>query len=370
MRLPAVFLACALTACTASTPIVDPTSSSSPSVSPTATPKPRIVPAEPVRAAVIVDGVIQIYEVATDTVTPLASGGSLSSLAWLSANEIAVVQDGAGVSTLRRIDIRTASSTDVLTVEGDLLAYGFDAQQTVLATMVATADGFVEVELRYLVGDRAVQRLTTMPLDGSDRTLDVQFSATFSPNGEHVLIVHTENADGSGSTAPLQVRGIDGRLEYWVGADRDPTAATWMPDGSLVFRSLDGARRWKPGKPDSNAIGDVSTWYDPSPGPAGKLVAFDTGRVSRNVQVRRVNVLTGEVVDIGPPGRAHPIYAAGNQIWTQIVQRCRPDCLEPFVLGPIVYSINPNSGEERVLRLPTLAGLALWSEVPADASAE
>lgn len=363
MRLPVFVLVFALTACTASTPIVDPTNTASPSPTASPTPKPTIVPKQPVRAAVVVDGTIQLYDVATDTVTPLASGGTLSNLSWTSATEVAVVQAGSGSSTLRTIDTRTGAASDVLAVTGELLAYGFDAQRTVLATMVGV-DGFVEVELRYLVGERATHRLTTMPFDLSERTLDDQFAATFSPDGERLLIVHTENEDGSESTAPLQVRRLDGTLEYWIGSDRDPRAAAWMPDGSLVFRSLDGARRWKPGRTESSPVGDVSSWYDPSPGPAGRLVAYDTGRVSRNVQVRRVNVLSGKVNDVGPPGRAHPIYAAANTIWTQIVQRCRPDCAQPYVLGPIVYAINPTSGKERVLSLPTLDGLALWSEAP------
>jgi hypothetical protein len=362
MRRRAGVLAVALTACTARTPVVDPTGTASPTLSPTSSPRPTIEPTTPVRAAVINDGGISLYEVATGALERLATGSGLANLSWLGPTELAVVVDGAGSATLRTIDTASRASTDVLTVDGDLLAYGFDRERTALATMVATASGFVDVEIRYLVGGFAVQAVTTMRLDGSDRTLDVQFATSFSPDGQRLLIVHTENASGTEETAPLQVRRLDGSLEYWVDSDRDPTEATWLPDGSLVFRSLDGVRRWKPGKSQSSALGDLSTWYAPWVGPNGRVVAYDTGRFSRRVQVRRVNVLTGVVTDIGPPGRANPVYAAGNEIWTQIVQRCRPDCFEPFVLGPIVYALNPNTGEERVISLPTLEGLALWSE--------
>lgn len=334
-------------------------------MSPTATR--TFEPKLPVRAAVYQDGVVSVYEVAEDQLRQVASGGGISQLSWTGPNELAFVQQGSGVTTLRTLDARSGATADVLSVQGDLLAYGFDPTGTMVATIVAGSDGFVVVEIRYLIGERAVQRLTTMTLDGSDDALDRRFAATFSPDGARLLVLQTEVADGVEDTAPLQVRALDGRLEYWIDSDREPTHATWMPDGSLVFRSLDGVRRWRAGRDSSNPVGQLSSWYDPSASPGGTLVAYDTGRVTKNVQVRRVNVFNGRVLDIGPPGRAHPIYAAPDEVWVQIVQRCRPDCLEPFVLGPAVYAITPATGEERLLQLPTLEGLALWSEAPADA---
>lgn len=363
-RLMLGLVSLAVAACKAATPAVDPTGTGSPTLSPSPTATETSTPKVPVRAAVFADGAIQLYDVASDTVTPLANGAGIFGLTWVSADELAFGQDGTGTSSIRTINRSSAATVDVLSLEGDLLAFGFDPQQTSVATMVATADGFVEVEVHYLVGDRAVQRVTAMRLDGNDDVLGSQFSVAYSPGGGRLLVVQTANASGSEASAPLQVRSLDGRLEYWVDADREPTQATWLSDGSLVFRSLDGVRRWKPGKTESSPIGDLSTWFSPSASPAGRLVAYDTGRLTKHVQVRRVHALTGEVVDVGPAGRAQPIFAAQNEIWTQIVQRCRPDCLEPFVLGPLVFAVNPRTGEERQLRLPTLDGLALWSETP------
>jgi hypothetical protein len=352
-----------LSACTASTPIVEPTGSASPSVSPSpSVTKSPVVPLEPVRAAVIYDGSIHVYDVQADRSVPLVGGPGMSGLTWISANELAVAQNGSGTAAVRSIDARTGSFGDLISVNGQILAFAVDQMRSVVAVMIERSDGFVDVELQYLIGDRAVHRIASFEATGSKDELGEQQLLKFSPDGQRLVIVNTEISFGTEAKAGLQVRRLDGRLEYWVGTDREPTQANWLADGSLVFRSLDGVRRWKPGRDSSLPVDQLSTWFAPWGSPNGKLVAYDTGRVTKNVQVRRVNVFSGKVVDVGSPGRANPIYAAQDAIWVQGVQRCRPDCDEPYVLGSLVYSINPATGEEKPLQLPSLDGLALWGE--------
>lgn len=352
-------------ACTAQTPTVDP---SRPPTGATTTVRPTrtaLPPKVPVRAAVIQDGTIILYEVAGDSTRPLVAGTGISQLSWLSGTELALAQAAPGGATIRILDARTAASSDALAVSGRLLDYDFDPQRSAIAVLVADDEhGFVEAEVHYLVGDRAIQRMAVTDLVGREPGLETQFAAEFSPDGERILFVQTENPDGEGPTAPLQVRGRDGVLEYWVDADRAPTAATWLPDGTLMFRSRDGVRRWKPGRTSSSSIDGLSSWYAPWPAASGRHVAFDSGRTSTSVRVRRLNLANGRVVDVGPAGRAHPVYAAHDEIWVQIAQRCTPRCPEPVVLGPVVSAIDLATGRERRLSLPTLEGLALWSETP------
>lgn len=311
------------------------------------------------------DGTVMLYDVATDRVTPLVQGGQISQLSWVGPTELALVQTSGSSSSIRTIDTRSGASTDALIVSGRILAYGFDPQRSSIATLIYDErEDLVEASVHYLVGDRAVLRAGSTELVGRDGTLDAGFAATFSPDGDRVLFLQTETRDGEGASAPLQVRGRDGALEYSVDADRAPTAATWLPDGSLTFRSRDGVRRWEPGDSSSEAVPGLSTWYAPWPAPNAKLVAYDTGRTSADVRVRTVHLGNGKVRDVGPAGRANPVFARYDEIWVQIVQRCSPGCAQPYVLGPVVSAVDITTGRERRLQLPTLEGLALWSEVP------
>lgn len=356
MRAGAIAAVLILSGCTASTPIVDPTPTD---VSPSPTETAKAKTPRAVRAAVIVDDQLFAYEVKTDTVTELATGSGLEQPLWLNKRDIAVAQRFGTVSSIEVVDSTTRSSRELLRVNGDLFSFDVSDDQGMVATMTL-ADGFATVDLNYLIGERAVQRVTAMPVEGRGLSFDDQFLVALSPDEQRLLIVNTASPDGTGDTAALQVRRLDGSLEYSVDSDRAPTAAAWLPSGGLVFKSLDGVRRWKPGSTSSVGVASLSVWYSPSASPNAKAVAYDTGRLTRRVQVRRVILATGEVTDVGPTGRANPIFAATNQIWTQIVQRCEPDCQDPFVLGPVVYAINPSTGKERVLQLPSLERIAVW----------
>lgn len=138
--------------------------------------------------------------------------------------------------------------------------------------------------------------------------------------------------------------------------------AAWAPDGSLVFRSADGIRRWRGGSVSSARVGDLSAFYGPWVAPNSRFVAFDTGARSTKVQVRRLELRSGKVFDLGPPGRLSPVYARVDAIWMQIAQRCEPGCAKPVVGGPRVFSLDPRDGSEEVLMLPTLDGIAVWYE--------
>lgn len=350
----------ASTACTAGTPVVDPTDTVIPTgtaTGPTAKPK----PAKQARtAAYLANDAIWIYDVATDRATELATGTGVQQLAFLDADTLSLSQPTGVDTVIRSIDLQTRSTAELDRVEGDVFSYDISSDGAVLAVLALRGDKVV-AEIRYLVGDRAVLQMTTIEQVGRGFSVDDQIAIAFSPDDQLVLLVDTAAvAVEDPERSPLQVRRLDGTLAYEIGAGRSPTMATWAPGGALYFRSDDGIRRWKSGDASSSAVADLSAWYHPSVSPNGRFVVYDTGAVTLNVRTRRLNLQTSEVTDVGPRGRFNPVHARTDEVWTQIAQRCEPDCETNIVGGPQVYATNLATGVERRLALPTLERLSLW----------
>ncbi|MFP5225611.1 MAG: hypothetical protein ACLGH3_08710, partial [Actinomycetota bacterium] len=327
-------------------------------------PTPVRMPTPKAKKAVVVDeGIIKLYQVETDTISELATGQGVRDLRWLDANTISLVQDGTSTAVVKAIDIASRSLSEIDRVDGNLLAYDIHPDRSVMAALVARSAGQPALELRYLVGERPVQRLSLIPHEGRGVGWDDQIWIRFSPSGDLFAMVDTAaSVSEDPQRSPLQVRRLDGSLIFEVGAGRGPTMAAWAPDGSLIFRSDDGVRRWRSGNSSSSRAAAISNFYDPWVAPNSRFAAYDTGARSTRVQVRRVEIRSGKVSDIGPPGRMNPVYARVDTLWMQIAQRCEPECLQPVVGGPQVFAINPNDGKERLIKLPTLEGVALWYE--------
>lgn len=358
LRLSIVAGVVLLSACTATTPQINPSgSASTPSASPTRT---RVKAVRAVTAAVVYDDTILIYDPATDRHAELATGVGVRGLRWLDRDTLAVVQEGNGVSIVKTIDTSTREVAELDRIDGSLLAFDIADDGSMLAGLVVRG-GDPTFEIRYLSGDRAVLRSTTIPQVARGGSVDDQIAVSFSPGGSHVLVVDTAaKASPDRELSPLQIRRLDGSLVYDLSSNRGPTMARWLPDDSLVFRSSDGVRRWQPGQSSSSSVASLSAFYGPWPSPNGRSIAFDTGARNTRVQVRRLDRATGSVTNIGPPGRFRPVYAAGDAIWMQVAQRCTPGCTSPIVGGPEVYAFNPSDGKERLLSLPTLEQIAVF----------
>lgn len=344
------------TACTAETPIIDPTGTPSISPTPAVTKRPAV---RAVRAAVVHDGTVVVYDPVADTTMDVATAAGVRGLRWIDRDTLAIVQEGSGVTVVQSMDVESRAVRELGRVDGSLLAFDLSADGAVLAALVSRG-GDPVLEIRYLSGDQAVLRSATIPQVGRGVSLDDEIRLAFSPSGALLLLTDTAAASSEDpERSHLQIRRLDGSLAFDVSGSRAPTMARWLRDESVVFRSADGIRRWRPGGSSSTGIADLGAFYNPSVSPNGRSIAFDTGARNVRVQARRLDLATGEVTDVGPPGRFRPIYAAGDAIWTQIANRCTPGCDQPVVGGPEVFSFNPVDGKERLLRLPTLEMIAL-----------
>lgn len=361
-------LTIALAACSARTPAAGDTEPSisapptSPGPSVTASPAARRA-RKAVAAVYALEGGLWYYDVAADTVHKLTQGPGIRAPRWIGPDEISFLQDrlqGERSSTLFRVNVRTGAIAEVFAVETGVATYGWSPDGTTVAYVTVDDLDFPQIHFRSLAGGGSVRTVATLARQlGREYVDDDLLRIAYAPDGEHVLIVYTIASGEGGELAleesAVQVRTADGALAYAPAPENGPTMAFWAPDGArMLFRIRSGARSWQvqggrvewvPGKP---------VWFDPSPSPDGRLVAFDTGASSPSSRIRLVDLRAGTIRPLGGPGRAYPIFATTAQVWAQRIRACAGDCLVPGQPVNEVVAIEVATGKERRLAIRSL----------------
>ena len=349
-----------LTACSAKTPAIGPTSNPSPTPSiSTSRPAARVPAAQ--QAVYARDGSIFTYDVKTNAVTEVARGQSVRLPRWVSANEVSFVHGEPGAPNgLRMLDLKTRQVRDLFTVQDGINAYGWSPDRQTVAYI--TTDRFQYPHLRFYEVEARVGRsvATLARAGGREFHAGDQISIDFSANGSDVLVVYTP-ADGDrprnvgDDASQLQIRALDGSQTFAVDHARDPTHATWSSNGKIVYYVSSGAlRSWTQGGTRSVAVPGSVRWFNPWPSPAGRRIAFDTGAVSTSVKVRTLDVRSGAKADVTKGGFFHPVWANANVIWVQKVAPCGQDCPAPVIPAPEVFAVDVRNGKQTKLALTSL----------------
>ena len=363
MRKPsliALMLALFFVACSAHTPT--PSSSGTPSISVTppvsASKKPtHVVGAR--FALYVFQNSIWLYDARTNKTRQVTRGGTVRMPRWLDANHFSFIQgDNSGAAaTLRTVDVKTGTTTDVFTSPTGINVYGWSPDGQTVAYITTDSAGYPHLSYRSI--DGATQSVATLAralgrgANASDETL-----IQFSKDGAFVLVVYTP-ADGTGSAIPpeqsqFQVRASDGSLAFSDETSREPTMGLFARDGRTVyFRDSGGVRAWTTTTALTRTVRKV-TWFDPSIAADGSQIAFDTGMESTKVRVRVLNLRALTLQTISGPGRAYPVFAGPRTVWAQEIVACPGTCLGPTQASTRVFSIDTRTLAERPLPIQSL----------------
>lgn len=359
-----------LTACPARTPVVpDPTAAStaSPAPSPNPTTTKRALPVA-TRVAYIAEDGLSLYDVKADTVQQVLRGSGIRQPRFLNRDTIAFVRDEGTGSTISTYDVRTRAVTTLHTTDAPIRVWAARPDNEELAYIVVGDDAYPQVRFRSLVGNQTTLVVTTLARAlGREADLSDQMLLRYAPDGARVLISFSP-ADGEpgqkipDSAAQMQVRALDGALEFAPPHAQDATQAVLSTDGKRVtyMRASGPARVWDAATGKVSQLrGAPARWFNPAPSLEGRTIAYDTGATSVKVRVEILDVRTGTRTALGPAGRANPVFANSRTVWMQSVQPCEPDCLLPVTPGPEVYAVDMRTGAERKLKIPTLQDIAI-----------
>jgi len=358
MRRAALFLiaiAIALASCTTRAP--GPAASGSPTGSPSARPSatPTKKPAHVVsarQALYVYQDSIWLYDVKTNKTRQLTQGGTVSMPKWMDANHLSFVQSG---NTLRIVDLKASTTTDVFTAPGGIQAYGWSPDGGTVAYIETDSSSYPHLRYRS-ISDGATQSVATLaraPGRGVSQFDDLRIQ--YANGGAYVLVVYTP-ADGDSSVPPdqsqFQVRGADGSLAFSVAMSREPTMGLFSRDGKTVyFMDSGGVRAWTASSGSTRTLRKTN-WFNPWQSPDGSKIAFDSGDFSTKVRVRVLDLRALTVVTVSKPGRARPVFAGPHSLWAQAVTPCPGACDGP-VFGA-VFLIDTVTKAERALPMQSL----------------
>jgi len=358
MRRTALLIVCAalLAACSTRAPNPGATRSSTPPRSASASPSPTKKPVHVVsaRTALYVwQNSIWLYDVKTNKTRQVTQGGTVSMPRWIDANHFSFIQGG---NTLRIVDLKASTTTDVFTAPGGIQAYGWSPDGQTVAYIETDASAYPHLRYRS-ISDGTTQSVATLAAaPGRGGTQSDEIRVQFSKDGSYVLVVYTPSAQGS-STPPeqsqFQVRSNDGSLALSVDDSRDPTMGLFSRDGRTVYyMDSGGIRAWTAASGSTRTLRKMQ-WFNPAQSPDGSQVAFDTGLFSAKVRVRILDLRVLTVRTLSRAGRALPIFAGPTTVWAQEWPACS-GCDGPTQPGARVFAIDTRSLAERQLPIQSL----------------
>ena len=258
-------------------------------------------------------------------------------------------------NTLRIVDLKSSTTTDVFTAPGGIQAYGWSPDGGTVAYIETDSSSYPHLRYRS-ISDGATQSVATLaraPGRGVSQFDDVRIQ--YTSGGAYVLVVYTP-ADGDSSVPPdqsqFQVRGADGSLAFSVAMSREPTMGLFSRDGKTVyFMDSGGVRAWTASTGSTRTLRKTN-WFDPWQSPDGSKIAFDSGDFSTTVRVRVLDLRALTVVTVSKPGRARPVFAGPHSLWAQAVTPCPGACDGP-VFGA-VFLIDTVTKAERALPMQSL----------------
>ena len=300
---------------------------------------------------------IWLYDVRTNKTRQVTTGGTVRMPKWLDANHFSFIQGDSSTTanTLRVVDLKTGTPTDVFTSDTGIDVYGWSPDGQTVAYITTDSDSYPHLRYRS-VSDGATQSVATLARAfGRDAGQSDETLIQFSKDGSYVLVVYTP-ADGTGAAIPpeqsqFQVRGSDGTLAFSDDTSRDPTMGLFSRDGRTVyFQDSGGVRAWATTTALTRTVRKLK-WFHPSSSPDGSQIAFDTGADSpAKVRVRVLDLRSLTVTTISKPGRYLPIFAGPRTVWAQEIHGCS-GC-GPVEATARVYAIDTKTGAERLLAIP------------------
>jgi hypothetical protein len=164
--------------------------------------------------------------------------------------------------------------------------------------------------------DRVLTTLPPVPGRGTSPQSDDDFMLAFSPDGLYLALVQTFATDGSGETAPFQVRRVsDGALVYSAASG---TMAVWASVPSrLFFRSASGVMsRWDPSGGVATMQGSLK-WSRPHASPDGRWIAYTIYDSATQPHVGLYSV-QGNSLGPQPAGlRSGALFLNNDLLWYQ-----------------------------------------------------
>ena len=353
--LPIAF-AVLLSSCTASTPKSAPSlpSSSRPTgtTSPTPTKKSTHVVSARLALYTYQDS-IWLYDVKLNKTSQVTRGGTVRMPKWIDASHFSFIQSE---NTLRIVDLKAGTTTDVFTAPDGIQAYGWSPDGQTVAYITTDASSYPHLRYRS-VPDGATQSVATLaPAPGRGGVQSDDIRVQFSKDGSYVLLVYTPSGGGAGvppEQSQFQVRSSDGTLAFSVDDSRDPTMGLFSRDGRTVyFMDSGGVRAWTAGSGSTRTLRKMQ-WFNPWASPDGSQIAFDTGYYSTKVRVKVLGLRALTVSTVSKPGRALPVFAGPDALWVQEIVACS-GCDGPVKLGAHVFSINTKTLAEKQLPIQSL----------------
>jgi hypothetical protein len=182
----------------------------------------------------------------------------------------------------------------------------------------------------HLVTTTGNRTLATLPpFGGRGGSIQDDQYIGFSADGRYLAIETTIAVGGTGETAPLQVRKLDGTLVY----SRDHGSMAVWAGNVLFFRDVSQFYRWTPDggltQLTLSPAGSFGDWFHPRLSPDGSRIAFYWLDSTWTAHVAVLDLARGVATAEGPPARWIPVFANQNNIWYMGETPCN------YCLGPI-----------------------------------
>jgi hypothetical protein len=141
-------------------------------------------------------------------------------------------------------------------------------------------------------------------------------SLAFSPDGSLLLVVDTESIAGAAPTT-LQVRGLDGRLDFGpVAVGLGPAAATWAGSRRLYYWNGAGVSVADLAAGTTRSILPGVRWYDPDTSPDGRTVVFESHDPRGLPRLQLLDTVTDQVMaGFERDGGTLPRFVSPTEVW-------------------------------------------------------
>ena len=316
---------------------------------------------------------LSLYDIESDTLTVLDSQPSGQVSPRFRTPQLVTFAstrgDGLRGDALFELNRDTGSVTELLRFAHQMQGFDWSSDGSLLAYMVATG-----TETR--IGPHALclfdsQSGETTQLSSIRRPFGTsvgqreETAVTWSPNDRYILAVETSATPG------VFVVDLDGRQ---VVEPRDGTFGRWLNNDRLLYQTPHPQNNEDPGDwltvsttDGSTRSFDMPAGYRPALSPNGKFVAYDDGAKTPSIYLFDVARGTSRRLSTG---HVAPIWLDTNLIAATAAGPCPREffCVKPWLAthevsggeGSRALGVDPETGENRALALPTTLGELSW----------
>ena len=332
LRPLAIILLAPLSACSAPPSAISGSpspSSASPSATPTAAAGYRVLFTASTSSA----SEIFLYDSASSTPQQVVAlgAGPPPEARFISSQKIAYAdRTNPASNRIVNFDLSTRASTTEAVAGGDVPAFAYSHDGTMLAYLVHDPAGKASLHVRR-AGKDTTLNLNAIPGRGVGR--DDELRLEYAPDDKYLLMVDTfvgNQAQAPQSGQFLVLRAADNTVAFLPpsGVSANATMATWAGRSDrLYYRDAVGVRTWDAGVATVGTLASGLHWYNPAASADDRWLAFVDIDAQSAPHVRLYDLQTKQVIATVTAARSHPILITADTLWYLEEQPCQSECL-------------------------------------------